>query len=244
MTNPLVWKGDDKNGYIGRAGNQIYSVTPFQVLRRDQEGNLQPNHIVYWMRFLDIDRARTDPEYHADYGEHLEPPGLPIRVADEAKALCEADYIARHAQVDADNVAPASAMSLDEALTVVKAAGYRVSKPNSKPKSPKPKDRVGPTFVARFADGETIRMTTFTSLEQLDWDRGTRLSQAAYQSRWRTRSNRRNQTGLYGRARQFPVRGAAWEASTFDLITPIPPAIVSAHFEQDGKVLAQLEQGR
>ena len=72
-------------------------------------------------------------------------------------------------------------MSLDEALVLVKSAGYRVSKPKAKSGG-----RVGPTFVAKFADGTVTRMSTFTSLEKLDWDRGERLSIAAYQSRWRT----------------------------------------------------------
>jgi len=98
-------------------------------------------------------------------------------------------------------------MSLNEALTIVKAAGYRVSKP----KAPKRKDRVGPTFVAEFADGEVTRMSTFTSLENLDWGRGERLSIAAYQSRFRTRE--------------------------------VPPAIISARFEQDGVVLARRNGG-
>jgi len=84
------------------------------------------------------------------------------------------------------------------------------------------KDRVGPTFVCEFADGTTTRMSTFTSLERLDWERGKRLSQAAYESRWRTRQR-------------------AHHAGFVAPLTMLP-AIVSAHFEQDGKVLAQYEQ--
>src|SRR5262245_62306238 len=106
-----------------------------------------------------------------------------------------------------------SCASLDEALTLVKAAGYRVSKPK-----PKLKDRVGPTFVCTFADGVTTHMSVFTSLENLDWDRGIRLSQAAYQSRWRRRHH-------------IPP--------TVDISAPILPAIVAAHFEQDGVVLGR-----
>src|SRR5262249_47315237 len=97
-------------------------------------------------------------------------------------------------------------VSLDEAIAQVRAAGYRVSKPKAKSKG-----RVGPTFVAKFADGTITRMSTFTSLEKLDWDRGERLSLAAYQSRFRT--------------------------------CEAPPAIISARFEQDGKVLAQRNGG-
>jgi hypothetical protein len=40
-----------------------------------------------------------------------------------------------------------------------------------------------PTFVARFADSETTRMTTHTSLDRLDVERGVRLAQHAYRSR-------------------------------------------------------------
>jgi len=76
-------------------------------------------------------------------------------------------------------------VALIEALKTVREAGYRVSKTPKKFK--RGKDRVGPTFVAEFADGVTTRMSTFTSLENLDWGRGERLAQAAYQSRWRTR---------------------------------------------------------
>jgi hypothetical protein len=70
--------------------------------------------------------------------------------------------------------------SIAEAISLLKAAGYRISKPK-----PKTKDRVGPTFVARFADGQITRMSTFTSLADLDRGRGIRLSLAAYESRMR-----------------------------------------------------------
>jgi transcriptional regulator with XRE-family HTH domain len=75
--------------------------------------------------------------------------------------------------------------SLDEALAVVQKAGYRTVKSRRpvKLKPPKHKNRVGPTCVCEFSDGTRTRMTTYTSLEKLDWDRGVRLSQAAYQSR-------------------------------------------------------------
>jgi hypothetical protein len=73
-------------------------------------------------------------------------------------------------------------------IVALRAAGYRVSKPRTSkgPKPKAPKRKVGPTFVAEFADGTVTRMSTYTSLEKLDWDRGERLSIAAYQSRWRT----------------------------------------------------------
>jgi hypothetical protein len=64
------------------------------------------------------------------------------------------------------------AMQIEQAISIVKAAGYRVTKPK-----PKAKTRVGPTFVARFADGQVTRMSTFTSLDKLDYGRGVRLPQ-------------------------------------------------------------------
>jgi len=125
-------------------------------------------------------------------------------------------------------VVPAAAMSdtLIEAIKTVKAAGYRVTKTRLKQyrRKGKHKDRVGPTCVTEFADGVTVRMSTFTSLENLDWDRGEHLSIAAYQSRWRARHFK--QTGIL-----------------VDAVAPVPPAIVSMHFEQDGKVLAQRNGG-
>jgi hypothetical protein len=125
-------------------------------------------------------------------------------------------------------VVPAAATMSDtliEAIKTAKAAGYRVSKPRKPKIFKRGKDRVGPTIVTRFADGVTTRMSVFTSLENLDWDRGTRLSQAAWESRWRThqRAHLLKQMGKYG---------------TVGLVMPVPPAIVEAHFEQDGKVLA------
>ena len=106
---------------------------------------------------------------------------------------------------------------LDEAIGLIKAAGYRVSKPKAKSK-PKSKDRVGPTCVAKFADGEITRMSTYTSLTRLDWARGERLSQAAYRSRWRRRQR------IY---------------TPYPIVEPVPPAIIVMHFEQDGVVLAR-----
>jgi len=104
---------------------------------------------------------------------------------------------------------------LAKAIAMVKSAGYRITRAKAS-KIPRPKKRVGPSFVAKFADGTTTRMSVFTSLKKLDWDRGVRLSQAAYQSRWR---------------RMRHIRA--------DFIEPVLPAIVSAHFEQDGIVLAR-----
>jgi hypothetical protein len=56
---------------------------------------------------------------------------------------------------------------------------------------------------------------------------GLRLSQAAYQSRWRTRKRAqyREQTG---------------KVCAVDPVAPAPPPIISAHFECDGKVLGAL----
>ena len=105
-----------------------------------------------------------------------------------------------------DFFAFAAAIGFNASIALKKIQGA-TGNGGAKPKTRKHKNQVGPTCVAEFADGTRTRMTTCTSLEKLDWDRGVRLSRAAYQSR-------------------HP--GA-----------PVPPAIISVHFEQDGKVLAQ-----
>jgi hypothetical protein len=72
-----------------------------------------------------------------------------------------------------------------------------------------------PTFVARFADNEVIRMSTHTPTATLDVGRGVRLAIAAYETRVR--------------GRRAPFSGG----------TQIEiPLIVEAHFEAaDGAVL-------
>ena len=106
---------------------------------------------------------------------------------------------------------------LAKAIMLVKSAGYRIARAKAS-KIPRPKKRVGPTFVAEFADGTTVRMTTYTSLTKLDWDRGVRLSQAAWRARWRRRQR------IY---------------TPFPAVEPVPPAIIAARFEQDGVTLAR-----
>ena len=119
-------------------------------------------------------------------------------------------------------VEPAAPTSdaLVAALKTVKEAGYRVSKPRKSKIFKRGKDRVGPTFVAEFADGTMTRMSVFCSPTALDWVRGERLAHVAYDSRWR-------------RARHIRV----------DFIEPVLPAIVAAYFEQDGVVLARRPDG-
>jgi hypothetical protein len=67
--------------------------------------------------------------------------------------------------------------NLEEALRLVKAAGYRVTRPKRKLTSR------GPTCVVTFADGVTARMTTHCLDDALDWDRGIGLCKAAWSSR-------------------------------------------------------------
>ena len=108
--------------------------------------------------------------------------------------------------------------ALEHALGVVKAAGYRVNKSKAK-YTPRRRDRVGPTIVCRFSDGEVVRMSVNTTLENLDWYRGERLAQAAWRARWRRRQR------IY---------------TPYPVVEPVPPLIVAAHFEeQDGTVLAR-----
>lgn len=74
-------------------------------------------------------------------------------------------------------------------------------------------DRVGPTCVVTFADGETTRMSTATLPNKpLNVGRGLRLSVAAYEARQRQRRTHRS----------------------------VPP-IVACHFERDGEVIARFD---
>jgi hypothetical protein len=141
-------------------------------------------------------------------------------------------------------VEPAAARSdtLIEALKAVKAAGYRVIKPRKPKTLQHNKKRVGPTFVAEFADGTVTRMSTFTLLTKLDWDRGMRLSEAAYQSRWRKRQHQPGARAWWEGMSKAQRETYLSTHSIFATDFVIPPAIVAAHFEQDGEVLAHYEQ--
>lgn len=75
-------------------------------------------------------------------------------------------------------------MQLDQALKIVREAGYRVTKPK-----PKKENRRGPTCVVKYTDDVVCRMSTFCSDDKLDWERGLALCQAAYESRTRHAPN-------------------------------------------------------
>ena len=68
-------------------------------------------------------------------------------------------------------------LDLERALRLVKAAGYRVSKPRRKLTSR------GPTCVVSFADGNTCRMTTHCHDHALDYARGIAICKAAWSTR-------------------------------------------------------------
>ena len=69
-------------------------------------------------------------------------------------------------------------LSLDQALAIVKSAGYRVTKPKQRKLTFR-----GPTCVVTFADGNTCRMTTHCHDTALDWERGIKLCKAAWSTR-------------------------------------------------------------
>jgi hypothetical protein len=69
-------------------------------------------------------------------------------------------------------------MTLDLALQIVKAAGYRVTKPKLRKLTSR-----GPTCVVRFADDTLCRMTTHCRDDALDYERGIRLCKAAWSTR-------------------------------------------------------------
>jgi hypothetical protein len=73
-----------------------------------------------------------------------------------------------------------ASLSLDHALQIVRAAGYRVTKPKARKLTSR-----GPTCVVRFADGVLCRMTTHCRDDALDWERGIKLCKAAWSSRTR-----------------------------------------------------------
>ena len=75
-------------------------------------------------------------------------------------------------------MATQSLSPLEQALQLVKAAGYRVSKPK-----PRKLTSRGPTCVVKFADGALCRMTTHCRDDALDYERGIYLCKAAWSSR-------------------------------------------------------------
>lgn len=107
-------------------------------------------------------------------------------------------------------------IAIGEALKIVKAAGYRVSKPKARKVK---KFRVGPTCVTTFADGSVVRMSTNCSDDKLDYARGQSLCVTGWQGRWRKANE---------------LAASPWGGE------PIP-AVTACHFERDGTVLDQLE---
>jgi hypothetical protein len=86
-------------------------------------------------------------------------------------------------------------MDISEALAVVKAAGYRVTKPTEKKLK-----TVGPTFVAQWSDGIVTRMSIYTHDEKPDIGRAVRVSKAAYDSRTKGNGLARPDHGWFERA--------------------------------------------
>ena len=77
-------------------------------------------------------------------------------------------------------------MQLSEAIAMVKAAGYTVRKQVISRK--KALSKVGPTFVAKWMDGEVTRMSIHCTDDNPDLVRAVRVSWAAYQSRTKGQS--------------------------------------------------------
>lgn len=69
-------------------------------------------------------------------------------------------------------------MDIEQALAIVRMAGYRVTKPKPRKLSSR-----GPTCVVTFADGVTCRMTTHCRDDALDYARGVYLCKAAWSTR-------------------------------------------------------------
>jgi hypothetical protein len=73
-------------------------------------------------------------------------------------------------------------------------------------------------FVATFADGEETRMSVYRDGEKLDWERGRRIANAAWQSRNRQRR---------------------YEEFLMTIQDRMPPEIVSCHFEEGNEIIRQ-----
>lgn len=86
-------------------------------------------------------------------------------------------------------------MTLEEAIKLVKAAGYTVSKPRTRKLN-----HVGPTFVAHWSDGVITRMSIHTTDEKPDLERALLVSLAAYESRTRRQGLARIVEGRFERA--------------------------------------------
>jgi hypothetical protein len=221
----ITWSGSDDNGYVGNVGGvALYRIGAELYPPRAPQSK---------GKYLFLPRRREPYSYG-----HLEGVSR-ADTLDEAKTLCETDYrnggratlhktlgaallvveafgfcvSKSEAQKRKDRV---SKPALDAAISAVRAAGFRIGKP----KVPKPKGRPGPVFACEFSDGSHVRMSVACSTETLDWVRGERLARAAWASRNRV-----------------PLDCDSAK------LAEIAPAIISARFEQDGKVLAQRNGG-
>lgn len=88
-------------------------------------------------------------------------------------------------------------ISLADAIAIVKAAGYNVTKPRAKKTQ---LTTVGPTFVANWSDGIVTRMSIHTSDEKPDLGRALRVSAAAHDSRTKGLSFAQITSGHFERA--------------------------------------------
>lgn len=100
--------------------------------------------------------------------------------------------------------------NIQEAIALLRASGYRVTKPK-----PKLKARRGPTFRAEFSDGTVVRLSVCTSHDKPDFERGRKIARHAWASRHKA-----------------PMEWTSTELAKFC------PPIVIEHFETDGEVIA------
>jgi len=209
----IVWTGNDADGFVGTVNSvALYKIrtVPYAPGPRRKDEKLRYTYLV----------RRLNTRSYEGVADTA-------HTADEAKTACEVDYTRNggraalhktlgHALLIVEALGyRVSKPTLDDALAVVKAAGFRVSRA-SKPKIPKRKNQVGPTYAAEFSDGTSVRMSTFGSAKELDWGRGERLARLAWASR-----------------HKVPL-----DLNSAELAKMAPP-ISACRFEQDGKVLAE-----
>jgi hypothetical protein len=96
----LTWSGDDEWGWLGEAGDQLYSVTKYMTPESGRGKNKKPGHFIYNAYCIDMRRIRENPRLFPRAAEYLRAPSPPgaMLAADEAKAACEADYAKRRRQ--------------------------------------------------------------------------------------------------------------------------------------------------
>jgi hypothetical protein len=97
-----------------------------------------------------------------------------------------------------------------------------------------------PVFVATFADGETVRMTTHCK-GKFDWERGRSLAKHAWQTR-----DRRHRIEKFlasnGNRKPSEIPSDRLKEILADIKDREPPEIAADHFEVDGQPIEEQQK--